>query len=662
MSRMTGGFGPTRARLLGMLLAALLVALAAILPYISTLDSYFLGDDFGIVQLYGNKPALHFLSLFTRSWHEDIWGYVTDELRPFTALFYQFNALSGAGSPTAYRVTNIALHVLNSLLVLLIARFVIPLTLPAAVFAGVFFAILPVHAETVSWITGRVDSILTLFYLSSFFAYARWRQTRSASWYWGAVLLFFMALFSKQSAVTMLASLLLYDLLVHRRPIRFAPRSLAPYLPFAILTAVYLFIRSMAFHNLVREQLIGKETLRTFFALQAQYSQLLLFGSEVFPRALTPLLVWTIILFLAAAFALLRSAAATAEGRGRFLWYFGPIWWLISTAPLTVAGYQTARFLCLAAAGYAVAVGLAFDAGWRRGGKFLRPALVLAAVSLLVASERALRPSVAVWNRSAFVSEKILRDLEGFSSTAPPGSLLVAGAPSTSAVGTWLWSWAAPFAFQPPFTKSDLGRRVGIIVPNAVHCCLPPQWFEETGKTIRTWSARPDHPPVLALTWDPSTGALSDRREAEDPDLRGDVVRLAQAATPQKMLEGLTGVLGKLKSDDSIPAAVDSPPEGALLRGPLTVAGWAKSVCGDVDIRVILDDGRRSATPKRFPRPDVAQVFPHLGDVSRAGYSATFDPEDNGPAEHSVTVVIRAPEGSVRRLGPIRFRWTRNEQ
>ncbi len=81
--------------------AVLAVCLAAILPYLSTLHAYFLGDDIAYVQLFSKKTQLHFLSMFTASWAEDLRGVVMDEIRPILALSYQVGTLWGAASPVA---------------------------------------------------------------------------------------------------------------------------------------------------------------------------------------------------------------------------------------------------------------------------------------------------------------------------------------------------------------------------------------------------------------------------------------------------------------------------------------------------------------------------------------------------------------------------------
>jgi hypothetical protein len=112
------------------------------------------------------------------------------------------------------------------------------------------------------------------------------------------------------------------------------------------------------------------------------------------------------------------------------------------------------------------------------------------------------------------------------------------------------------------------------------------------------------------------------------------------------------------KNGESVPGWLDASPGGKLVRGPLEISGWAKSSLGEVDVRVVLDDGR-VATPERVPRPDVARAVPELGDASRAGFRTVFEPRDSVPTDHAVAVEFRDTRGAVRRLGPIRFRWSR---
>ena len=184
-------------------LACAVVAAAAAAAFASTRNAWFVGDDFGLIKALHDKPPLHFLTLFTGTWTDGVFGARPDELRPFVALSYQLDMWDGATRPLPYHLGSIGYHVVCSCLVFALARVAFRAPLPAALFAGLLFAWHPAHAETVAWISGRADSIPTLFYLAALLAYAAWRDRDRPAWYAVALLAAFCAHFSKQSAITL---------------------------------------------------------------------------------------------------------------------------------------------------------------------------------------------------------------------------------------------------------------------------------------------------------------------------------------------------------------------------------------------------------------------------------------------------------------------------
>jgi hypothetical protein len=102
--------------------ACLAVTVAATLPFLGTLNDYYISDDFGVLSLFSQKPALHFLTLFTSPWTEAIYGGWTDELRPTLALTFQLAWFLGGGAPLAFHISVLAFHLATALLVLGIAR------------------------------------------------------------------------------------------------------------------------------------------------------------------------------------------------------------------------------------------------------------------------------------------------------------------------------------------------------------------------------------------------------------------------------------------------------------------------------------------------------------------------------------------------------------
>jgi hypothetical protein len=506
-------------------IACLLVCAAAIVPYLSTIDNYFARDDFGVVQLLARKPATYFPRWFVTTWMDDIWGYTPDEVRPFPAVSYQLTALGGPSSPFLHHALNILIHAGNALLVVLLARVGASLSLPAATFAGLVFAILPVQTESVAWITGRVDSMPAFFYLASFLAYLRWRESGGARirLYLGSLALFFMALFTKQNTITMLATLVSYDTIVRRQPLRPLSSFVAPYIPFVLMTAGYLWLRYLLFGQVAREGALSARALHDFRVIVERHLVHVLTGEIDGPRVI----LWAALAALLAAWLIaLRARQAPAAST---LFYFGPVWWAIGVAPIAVAGYASPRHVYLATAGWAIVLGIMFEMLWNvRPGLVARRAAIAAAAIVIVFYTASLMRSIREWNTISAVSHKAVRDVRGVALSAPEGSLLIVGVPGRS------WDWALPFSVRPPYVRTDLNQRVFIVSPRGLSCCTA-QWFEETRGKLRAWSAGGGRDTAIALSWDPETGALSRATNADSPQLMPLTKSLLDLAHPDEL-------------------------------------------------------------------------------------------------------------------------------
>jgi hypothetical protein len=512
--------------------------LAAVLPYLTTIDDYFVRDDFGVVQLLAGKPASYFPRWFVSSWMDDIWGFIPDEIRPFPALSYQLTALGGAGSPVLHHILNIVLHAANGALVVWIALFAVNLSRPAAVFAGVAFVLLPVHTESVAWITGRVDSMPTLFYLATFASYVRWRQggEHSARWYLWSLVMFFVALFSKQNTITMLATLVMYDLIVGRMTLGRVLSSALAYAPFAAMTAGYLCLRYALFGQVAREGALNAKAIEGFFPLIGRHLRHVVTGDIDGSRTV----VWLVLAALTVLWLLARRPQPGARDDRReanALLYFGPVWWAIGVAPVAVAGYASPRHVYLAAVGWAVVLGIAFDMLLRaRAGVAWRRASWMVAAIVLIVYVVPLYASIREWHVMAAVSQQAQQDVNHEARTVRPGSLLVIGSPTRS------WEWALPFAARPPFARTDLTTSVHMISPRALSCCSP-QWFDETRRTLRTWSAGAARDAVVVLRWDQETGELSRATERQNQELAGVVGALVEIQSAEVLDANLRRII-----------------------------------------------------------------------------------------------------------------------
>jgi hypothetical protein len=506
------------------------VALLAVACYASTATDFFLQDDFGVVGLLSQKPALFFPHWFVMPWTENIWGYSPDELRPFPAVSYQISSIFGSGgSPVPDHVINIAIHAANGALVFAIAQEAAGIGLVAAAFAGAVFVVLPIDAESVAWLTGRVDSLPACFYFAAFLFYVRWRTGGRPAAYGSAIAFFFLALFTKQNTITLAPALVLYDLIVARRPIEVSWRWLRPYVPFIVMTAAFLGLRYAIFHVAAREDALTAQRVQDFLSDVSRHLARLVFGGSGIRH-------WTIrdsAVLIAGGALIAMLASRFARGSASTLWrpavYFGMVWLALGIAPILVSGYYSPRHMYLAALGWAVLLGIAFQvllscsAGlYGSRGKYVQAVVGTIAMLVVGAYTIQLLAVVRDWHRRAAVSHQALGDVEREALASPQGSLILVG------VGTESWAFAVPHAFKPPFTTEDLTQRVSVISDSSLHCCAASQWNEYTRDALRRWAANPAQPPVVAMYWDPRTTRRSRVTDRDDPQLRTVMVQLLE--------------------------------------------------------------------------------------------------------------------------------------
>jgi tetratricopeptide (TPR) repeat protein len=122
---------------------------------------------------------------------------------------------------------------------------------PAAL-AALFFAVHPIHAESVSYVSASTDLLVALFSIAAFLWYARFREEgASAAYLAGAVFAAALAMFSKETAAMFPWLLVAYEALRDVAPAsRRNWRHWAWTLPFFGVVAAYAVVRTLLFgHN-----------------------------------------------------------------------------------------------------------------------------------------------------------------------------------------------------------------------------------------------------------------------------------------------------------------------------------------------------------------------------------------------------------------------------
>ena len=136
--------------------------------------------------------------------------------RPLTDLSLLFNyAVLGNGDhPEGYHWINFVLHAGNILLAFAVAQRLVPKFWPSVCVAGLW-AVHPVLTESVTNIVGRADLLAGMSVFGGFLVYLRSKESkgwRKLAWLGGLLATTTVGVFSKESAVTVIGVIALYEL------------------------------------------------------------------------------------------------------------------------------------------------------------------------------------------------------------------------------------------------------------------------------------------------------------------------------------------------------------------------------------------------------------------------------------------------------------------
>ncbi len=212
---------------------AILVALVGALVYSNSLSGPFLFDDQSAILTNPDIRQLWPLA--------DVLAPSTDGVmagRPLANLSFAINYAIGEFSVRGYHISNIALHVASSLVLLLLIR--TTLTTPLlrdrflghadgmAMGAALIWMVHPLQTEAVDYVTQRTELLMGLFYLLTVFCAARaMRSIAPRPWHLAAIVSCLLGAGSKESIATAPLMVILYDRMFFFRSFKDAWRSRA---------------------------------------------------------------------------------------------------------------------------------------------------------------------------------------------------------------------------------------------------------------------------------------------------------------------------------------------------------------------------------------------------------------------------------------------------
>ena len=178
------------------------------LVWATMLKFYFVGDDFGILAV---AQAPFFSQVKSVFLHGD--GGVFYRPLTFTSYFLD-HAVWGA-TPVGYHLTNLLLHLVTVAGLYAFSRQLGLSRHSAAITSGIF-AVMPIHAESVAWMSGRFDVLSTAMILWAATCYVWSRRKRTNGSYILVFVLIALSIFSKETGFVLPVLLVAAEILVFR--------------------------------------------------------------------------------------------------------------------------------------------------------------------------------------------------------------------------------------------------------------------------------------------------------------------------------------------------------------------------------------------------------------------------------------------------------------
>lgn len=207
------------------LIAVALILIAGLASYWGTLKGPFVYDD---IRAILQNESIRLENLGLSSLLKAAFSGASAR-RPVAGLSLALNYYAGGYSPWGYHAFNIAVHMLNGVLVYILALRLLKGFGPSpgaletgalspakasAVLAALVFTLHPIQTQAVSYVIQRMTSLATAFYLLAFILYLLGRERRGGPgmvFYAGGVVAWALALGSKEIAAVLPISILAYE-------------------------------------------------------------------------------------------------------------------------------------------------------------------------------------------------------------------------------------------------------------------------------------------------------------------------------------------------------------------------------------------------------------------------------------------------------------------
>jgi len=388
---------PPRIPLRQVFLFFALLAVLALVVYSPALKGPFLWDDEHLVEdnsylrSWGSIPKILSTDIGSGAGRQyDFW-------RPAQILTYLFDSTFWKSDPFGFHLSNVLLHVLAACALFWFAWLVFADRRLAAA-SALLFVVHPVHTEAVSYISGRADPLLLLFFLLSFCFLIKDAVRPRLSFLVLCLGAYALALMSRESALLLPVLIIVYHVTL-KKPV--LGRAFSGVLVVSIL---YILLRATALRSVWPSEPMAGFTLAQRLpggmAALAGYLRVLIFPVGLHMEYGNRLFAWTDGRVLLGLVILGVLSAALFHKRVPVGTRFGCAWFLAALLPFLnilspLNAYMAEHWLYLPSVGLFLLAG-----GWVSRRYERAPALFGAAVALLV----------LLWGASSFYHNRFWAD------------------------------------------------------------------------------------------------------------------------------------------------------------------------------------------------------------------------------------------------------------
>jgi len=225
----------------------LLVALGLAIFY-PMVDNFFVSDSFDWLLIGRDAQFPNYL--FGNYTGEQAAG----SYRPLITFVMSGMFVMFGKAPAAYHLLSIALHVLTSFCVYVIAVLLMPRVKTRHVvgfFAALLFLVIPTHSEVVMWVAGYPDAFAGFFISAAIVCFIMFCRVHAKLWLLFTLVLWSLALLSKEHSIMLPVILILIDVYVFSHSMRtrkdlWYGEIVSWVVPAAVLGGSYLALRFLA--------------------------------------------------------------------------------------------------------------------------------------------------------------------------------------------------------------------------------------------------------------------------------------------------------------------------------------------------------------------------------------------------------------------------------